>query len=126
MKRGNSEDVVEVNKKPKTILDYFGSNKKEEKKHVDIEYEKEKPQRTIQVSCIFILCLLKNVLKWKNPSAKVPPNWQEVWDGITTMRKSQLAPVDQYGAGVGNEESLSPEVKRFHTLISIMISAQTV
>jgi hypothetical protein len=42
------------------------------------------------------------------------------------MRQKQIAPVDLYGAGCGNEPDLAPEVERFHTLVSIMLSAQTV
>ncbi len=55
-----------------------------------------------------------------------PANWQEIYDAVTEMRKLHPAPVDTMGCENHMEDdSLSPKVKRFHTLVSLMLSSQT-
>ena len=55
-----------------------------------------------------------------------PANWKEIYDAVTEMRKTHLAPVDTMGCeNHMDNEALTPKVKRFHTLVSLMISSQT-
>lgn len=55
-----------------------------------------------------------------------PTNWREIYDAVTEMRKARLAPVDTMGCeNHMQNEMLTPKVKRFHTLISLMLSSQT-
>ena len=55
-----------------------------------------------------------------------PVNWEEIYDAVTEMRKLHPAPVDTMGCENHMEnENLTPRVKRFHTLVSLMLSSQT-
>ena len=55
-----------------------------------------------------------------------PANWKEIYDAVKEMRKRHPAPVDTMGCENHMEnESLTPKVKRFHTLVSLMLSSQT-
>ena len=56
-----------------------------------------------------------------------PPNWFEQLQRIRDMRSSMSAPVDTMGCdSLSNlDPTLSPKTKRFHTLVSLMLSAQT-
>ena len=55
-----------------------------------------------------------------------PANWEEIYEAVTEMRKLHPAPVDTMGCENHMEdESLTPKVKRFHTLVSLMLSSQT-
>jgi endonuclease-3 len=58
-----------------------------------------------------------------------PPNdWAEVYAVVKEMRVSgaaQHAAVDTMGCERLAEETVSPKVKRFHTLIALMLSSQT-
>ncbi|KAF9160809.1 DNA N-glycosylase and apurinic/apyrimidinic (AP) lyase [Actinomortierella ambigua] len=60
-------------------------------------------------------------------TAKQPKNWQSILDDIREYRRYHVAPVDTMGcerlAEVG--ESIPPEVSRFQTLISLVLSSQT-
>lgn len=54
-----------------------------------------------------------------------PLNWQVVLDNIRKMRKDRDAPIDSMGAEKCVDESAPPQVIRFHTLVSLMLSSQT-
>ena len=55
-----------------------------------------------------------------------PANWEDIYEAVTEMRKLHPAPVDTMGCeNHMDDESLEPKVKRFHTLISLMLSSQT-
>ncbi|KAG8178131.1 hypothetical protein JTE90_025245 [Oedothorax gibbosus] len=54
-----------------------------------------------------------------------PGNWRVVLDNIMEMRKWQLAPVDMMGCEECPEKDTPPEVFRYQTLISVMLSSQT-
>lgn len=59
-------------------------------------------------------------------SISPPANWKQIYDAVTAMRKTHLAPVDTMGCENHMEnEALTPKVKRFHTLVSLMLSSQT-
>ena len=61
-----------------------------------------------------------------NVEIEPPANWKEIYDAVTKMRKTHLAPVDTMGCeNHMDNEALTPKVKRFHTLISLMLSSQT-
>ncbi|XP_015922065.2 endonuclease III-like protein 1 isoform X2 [Parasteatoda tepidariorum] len=54
-----------------------------------------------------------------------PENWRQVLDNILKMRKMYVAPVDSLGCEECPEEGVLPEVFRYQTLISVMLSSQT-
>ncbi|CAH1388421.1 unnamed protein product [Nezara viridula] len=54
-----------------------------------------------------------------------PENWNIVLDNIREMRKDMVAPVDTMGCDVNNDLNLTPEVRRYQVLISLMLSSQT-
>ncbi|GFS28735.1 hypothetical protein NPIL_208531 [Nephila pilipes] len=54
-----------------------------------------------------------------------PENWREVLDNILKMRKMYVAPVDSLGCEECPEKGIKPEVFRYQTLISVMLSSQT-
>jgi len=63
----------------------------------------------------------KKRLKWE------PDNWQEQYNRIKTMRADMSAPVDTCGCDVisSQDPNLPEKVKRYHVLVSLMLSAQT-
>ncbi|KAE9538094.1 hypothetical protein AGLY_006066 [Aphis glycines] len=54
-----------------------------------------------------------------------PPNWEKTLDNIRKMRKDNVAPVDNMGCDQAADLNESPEVIRYHVLISLMLSSQT-
>ncbi|GFR22256.1 hypothetical protein TNCT_12052 [Trichonephila clavata] len=54
-----------------------------------------------------------------------PENWRAVLDNILKMRKMYIAPVDSLGCEECPEKDIEPEVFRYQTLISVMLSSQT-
>ncbi|CAL1268960.1 unnamed protein product [Larinioides sclopetarius] len=54
-----------------------------------------------------------------------PDNWRIVLDNILKMRKMYVAPVDSLGCEECPEKDVKPEVFRYQTLISVMLSSQT-
>ncbi|XP_066903113.1 endonuclease III-like protein 1 [Halyomorpha halys] len=54
-----------------------------------------------------------------------PANWSLVLDNIREMRKDMDAPVDTMGCDVNYDLNLTPEVRRYHVLVSLMLSSQT-
>lgn len=54
-----------------------------------------------------------------------PPNWELHLKNIREMRKHLDAPVDNQGCERCMVENYSEKEKRFHTLVSLMISSQT-
>ncbi len=63
----------------------------------------------------------KKRLKWE------PDNWQEQYNRIKAMRADMSAPVDTCGCDVisSQDPDLPEKVKRYHVLVSLMLSAQT-
>ncbi|XP_050296346.1 endonuclease III-like protein 1 [Anthonomus grandis grandis] len=61
-----------------------------------------------------------------NKTAKaMPENWELVLDNIREMRKKFDAPVDSMGCHKCSDENASPEVMRYQSLLSLMLSSQT-
>lgn len=58
-------------------------------------------------------------------ASKAPPGWQPTYALIKELRRDRSAPVDLFGAEVLPEKSVSAEVRRFQTLIALMLSSQT-
>lgn len=58
-------------------------------------------------------------------SSKEPPHWQEQYANIVEMRKKRDAPVDFYGCEKLAEVPAEPPLRRYQTLISLMLSSQT-
>ncbi|KAL0062483.1 alpha,alpha-trehalase nth1 [Marasmius tenuissimus] len=54
-----------------------------------------------------------------------PENWQEVYEKIREMRRHIVAPVDTMGCDQAQSVEQNPQNKRFTTLVSLMLSAQT-
>ena len=65
----------------------------------------------------------------KSPDSQIkitaPNNWLEMWDGIKFMRKTQPAPVDTFGYGINKSGNVSIDLKAYHILINLMLSART-
>ena len=61
----------------------------------------------------------------KSMASTLPKDFEKQWDGIAKMRKAETAPVDTMGCGVDKKPDASKEDKAYHTLISLMLSAQT-
>lgn len=84
-----------------------------------IEYESEEEKKAATPSS-----------KKSNPAKKAvvitePKNWQKMWTGIQKMRKENLAAVDTMGCDQVHEKTASKEDRAYHTLVSLMLSAQT-
>jgi len=56
---------------------------------------------------------------------RAPKDWEKVWEGVSERRARKDAPVDTMGCEVLAEEDAEPKVRRYHTLISLMLSSQT-
>lgn len=55
-----------------------------------------------------------------------PVNWREMLENIRRMRLEQPAPVDSMGCDqFRDDETVPPKTRRFHTLVSLMLSSQT-
>ena len=55
-----------------------------------------------------------------------PKHWKEIWKGIEQMRKETVAPVDTMGCAEVHDKTAEPKVQRYQTLVSLMLSSQTV
>lgn len=55
----------------------------------------------------------------------MPENWELVLNNIREMRKNMDAPVDTMGCDVSHDLNLSPEIRRYQVLVSLMLSSQT-
>lgn len=58
-------------------------------------------------------------MKWE------PPLWRKQFDNIVEMRNLRDAPVDIMGCDVIGDRSASPNIYRYHVLLSLMLSSQT-
>jgi endonuclease-3 len=93
----NSKSVVETKRPPR---------KSRKRKHLEIEYE-------------------KNNQTWTDPPPP-PPRWKEVYERIQQMRSMRQAPVDTLGCeALSEKDTLPPPASRFHSLVSLLLSAQT-
>jgi endonuclease III len=54
-----------------------------------------------------------------------PENWEATLNHIREMRKNSDAPVDSMGCDKCMDDSAPPEVLRFQSLVSLMLSSQT-
>ncbi|KAK3911944.1 Endonuclease III-like protein 1 [Frankliniella fusca] len=54
-----------------------------------------------------------------------PPNWLQMLSNIREMRKSADAPVDNMGCDKCMDDEGTPEILRYQTLLSLMLSSQT-
>jgi hypothetical protein len=75
------------------------------KRHVELIYDEDK--------------------QTKKRKAEAPKNWEEIYKKITKMRKETPAPVDTMGCSELADDKSTPEVKRYQSLISLMLSSQT-
>ncbi|EEB16435.1 endonuclease III, putative [Pediculus humanus corporis] len=60
-----------------------------------------------------------HLVEWK------PNNWEKTLMNIREMRKDKSAPVDTMGCDKCLDSECEPKVKRFHALVSLMLSSQT-
>lgn len=67
----------------------------------------------------------KNASTKAKPALSPPPNWEEMYAKVKEMRARVPAPVDTMGCERLAERTTSPRVKRFQTLVSLMLSSQT-
>lgn len=54
-----------------------------------------------------------------------PPDWEEIYNRVLAMRAEHKAPVDTMGCERLAHPDASEKDRRFHTLISLMLSSQT-
>lgn len=54
-----------------------------------------------------------------------PKDWREVLEKLRQMRQSRPAPVDTMGCHMCSDDKATPEEKRFHILVALMLSSQT-
>jgi endonuclease III len=54
-----------------------------------------------------------------------PENWEKIWEKIAHQRKQITAPVDTMGAASCHDEDIPEKVRRFQTLVGVMLSTQT-
>ncbi|XP_018615781.1 endonuclease III-like protein 1 [Scleropages formosus] len=71
--------------------------------HVKVQYEESDPKK----------------------ERREPPDWRRQLDNIREMRSRRDAPVDHMGAEKCYDSHASPEVGRYHVLVSLMLSSQT-
>lgn len=54
-----------------------------------------------------------------------PKDWQSVLEKLRQMRSSRPAPVDTMGCHMCSDPQATPQDKRFHILVALMLSSQT-
>lgn len=59
------------------------------------------------------------------PSTVAPPNWQDMYAAVREMRSRIPAPVDTMGCERLADAASTPKIRRFQTLVSLMLSSQT-
>lgn len=108
--QGNGEDKAETKDMD---LDRYKLEKKPKLKreHVKIESDKDVDSK------------VKKVVD--NRSPKMPANWEEAVNNLREMRKKHDAPVDSMGCDECADKVAAPEVQRFQSLVSLMMSSQT-
>ncbi|XP_053607836.1 endonuclease III-like protein 1 isoform X1 [Plodia interpunctella] len=79
----------------------------EKKPHVKIEFEKASPE------------------KQESKGSWEPSNWTDFLVNLRIMRANNDAPVDSMGCKSSIDETAAPEVYRYQSLISLMLSSQT-
>lgn len=110
------------------------SRKLSRRKHVNVKYEDQpveglltsvkKEEEDHSVAQEYLLEMESKSLK-PGQAGWEPPNWREVLENIRKMRSARDAPVDNMGAEKCMDEQATPEVRRLHVLISLMLSSQT-
>eukprot|EP00088_Acartia_fossae_P018520 TRINITY_DN2070_c0_g1_i4.p1 TRINITY_DN2070_c0_g1~~TRINITY_DN2070_c0_g1_i4.p1 ORF type:complete len:293 (+),score=48.93 TRINITY_DN2070_c0_g1_i4:57-935(+) len=60
--------------------------------------------------------------KQKPENQWIPPNWEEAYENLRTMRADRSAPCDQ---GKRDKSKYTLKEQRFHTLTGLMLSSQT-
>ncbi|KAM3959186.1 nth-like DNA glycosylase 1 [Aphomia sociella] len=100
---------VEVEKEPSSSISIpdLSQFKFEKKPHIKIEFEKDSP------------------VKEETKGLWEPPNWNEFLVNLRIMRSNNDAPVDSMGCHMSMDENAPPEVYRYQSLISLMLSSQT-
>ncbi|XP_070579877.1 endonuclease III-like protein 1 [Ptychodera flava] len=121
----NSSDVAAVNsttRKSKTTT--------VKRHHIKIEYddsttkgkqkeEKEPKLKKTEPTCVGTEKAETEAPKWQ------PPLWREQFANVREMRKKRDAPVDSMGCERVADQYAAPQVYRYQTLISLMLSSQT-
>lgn len=67
----------------------------------------------------------KTQIKIEKNETWFPNNWELVLNNIQEMRKEGTAPVDDMGCHKCADETASPKVFRYQSLLSLMLSSQT-
>ena len=68
---------------------------------------------------------IKAVAKAEDDKAWTPKNWQRQLENIREMRRERNAAVDHQGCERTSDMDAPPQVQRYQTLISLMLSSQT-
>lgn len=96
--------------------------------HIKPEYEEISPTKikkeVDQYSKHETNTILKSEIAAKN-KGQTPPNWEIVLNNLREMRKNKDAPVDSMGTQKCPDETQMPKVRRYQSLLSLMLSSQT-
>lgn len=65
------------------------------------------------------VCAVKDMEDWE------PPNWKIILENIRKMRFKMDAPVDTMGCHKCADENADDKTRRYHCLVSLMLSSQT-
>lgn len=111
---------IKSNPNPNPNLESPSIRNELSKSNVNIPLQETKPKLLKQP----LLFSSSNVSS-PSSSKRAPPNWKEMWDLISEMRKKVKAPVDAVGCQALADRDATPQVFRFQTLVGLMLSAQT-
>ncbi|KAK7868468.1 hypothetical protein R5R35_011214 [Gryllus longicercus] len=109
-RRGKTEEVSGKTEENEKVIK-SASKSSQKRKHVVITYDSETEEPNDAEDA--------KIAKWE------PKHWREVVDNIREMRKKKDAPVDEMGCDQCHDKDAPPEVQRYQSLISLMLSSQT-
>ncbi|GLG94280.1 Endonuclease III homolog, partial [Gryllus bimaculatus] len=110
-RRGKTEEVSGKTEENEKVLKSASKSSPQKRKHVVITYDSESEDPNDAEDA--------KIAKWE------PKHWREVVDNIREMRKKKDAPVDDMGCDQCHDKDAPPEVQRYQSLISLMLSSQT-
>lgn len=118
-------DDVKQNSKEQKELKKPAAVKK--RNHVKVSYEEGETSQYFNntPSDLKVPTTEANDTDQKKKDKWEPQNWLQVLENIREMRKSRDAPVDSMGCDKCMDEEAAPEVVRYQSLISLMLSSQT-
>nr|CAD7197860.1 unnamed protein product [Timema douglasi] len=125
-----TDSMIDVNESMKTTQGGSSTSNRVEarikgvgkRRHLKIKYEDTKVEET---SPYFSPPETKDRDVSDKRTRWEPRDWVQVADNIRTMRKGGDAPVDDMGCDKCMDEDAPPKVRRYQSLVSLMLSSQT-